>query len=241
MDLKPPNILLRDSKNPVILDFGISKVVEIAWGSLSMSTGNSGTPRYMAPEKFSGKPLAKSELHKIDIWAVGVLFYEILVAAHPFNILQSDSYPQMIKKIADNEIIDLRDFDEQVDPILAEICHRALSKKTEGRYQNAQEMLHDLNQWETINFKKCIALAQEHLKYRHWRQAQQSVMQAHLWAPFAPQVKDCLEQVLSGQYHRQIRIEWITDITPAIMTFWLQTRNDPEFTASDQQDPLYPQ
>ena len=230
MDLKPSNILLIDEKNPIILDFGISKVVEIAWGTISMSTGISGTPRYMAPEQFAGDFLTQTELRKIDIWAIGVLFYEILVTSHPFAILDSDNYGQIAQKITNGDLVYLRDLDPEIDEILAEIGNRALSRKIADRYKHAIEMLHDFNEWETANFNKWIALAQEQLQYCYWTEAKQSALKAQIWFPFHPQVKKCLNQALSGKYDRPIAIEWIDAISPEMISFWIKTRNDSEAT-----------
>ncbi|MGH9752893.1 MAG: serine/threonine-protein kinase [Blastocatellia bacterium] len=74
-DLKPANILLQGNK-PRIADFGISRLLPPASHSHSIA----GTPYYMAPEAFSGKRSPQT-----DLWAVGVVFYQMLVGRMPFH------------------------------------------------------------------------------------------------------------------------------------------------------------
>ncbi len=73
-DLKPENVLLQDGV-PRLTDFGLARVLKTA-----AQTGTiSGTPRYMAPETFSGSYSVAS-----DLWAVGVILQELLTGSHPF-------------------------------------------------------------------------------------------------------------------------------------------------------------
>ena len=224
LDLKPSNILLNEFQEPVILDFGISKVVELAWESISMSTGIFGTPRYMAPEQFASEQKPNSDLHQIDIWAVGVLFYEILVNDHPLGVDDGDTYNQMIHKILYNDTKDLSSFGKEVDRTLAEICYRALSKDKAHRYKNAAEMFQDLNQWEIANFNKCILLADEYLQYQHWQEAQKSALEAHHWSPYHPKIKESLTKALCGQCKLAVSIEWVETVSQDMLSFWLKTR-----------------
>lgn len=227
LDLKPANILLAGGEEPIILDFGISKVVELAWESISMSTGIFGTPRYMAPEQFGNPSKTSTDLHQMDIWAVGVLFYEILVSMHPLGIDENDTYNQMIHKIVHNEVRDLSGFGKEVDRALAEICQRALAKDKAHRYRNAAEMFQDLNQWETANFNKCILLAEQYIGYQHWQEAQKSALESHRWSPYHPKIKECLTRAFCGQYKMPVTIEWVENIAPEMLAFWLRTRHAP--------------
>ncbi len=84
-DLKPENVFLvlgEDVEIPKVLDFGIAKVVRAAAGTTQTATGVLlGTPEYMAPEQLRGEDVNASW----DIWALGVLAYEMLTGAHPFS------------------------------------------------------------------------------------------------------------------------------------------------------------
>ena len=110
-DIKPENILL-DKKGCVkIADFGIATLDE-------MPSSNTGTPQYMAPEQEDKSPAAD---HCADIYALGVVFYEILTGERP-----------QAELIAPSRKVD-------VDIRLDEIVLRALEKEPEKRYQTADE------------------------------------------------------------------------------------------------------
>ena len=76
-DIKSANIYLLDAKHVAIGDFGISKVLKC---STAMATTQIGTPYYMAPEIWSNQRYNE----KCDVWALGVLLYEMAALRHPF-------------------------------------------------------------------------------------------------------------------------------------------------------------
>lgn len=217
-DLKPSNILLDQNQKPVILDFGICKVAEQVWGPMGKNSDLWGTPRYMAYEQLAGTLIDQETMHQVDIWAVGVLFYEVLVEEHPFGIRNGDAYKEMVDKILHQDMRDLSSFGKPVDRSIAEICYKALSKDTVYRYKNAAEMLQDLNQWESYNFNKHIMLARELIHYKDWQEAAKRALDAHVWRPCDPQVKECLTAALSGEYKIPLTISWI-DITENLYSF----------------------
>lgn len=103
-DLKPPNIMLREDGQIVLIDFGISK--HIGHGTRSTAVGVlRGSPYYMSPEQALGQDLdARS-----DLYSLGVIFYEMLTGARPYSgttaieILQqhvSAPVPQMSPALA---------------------------------------------------------------------------------------------------------------------------------------------
>ncbi|WP_437828088.1 nSTAND1 domain-containing NTPase [Sorangium sp. So ce1153] len=89
-DLKPENILLDDAGCIKVLDFGIAKQLEAritgaraarARGPRSRKSGPLGTPRYMSPEQVLGGSVD----HRADLWAVGIMLYELLTGKHPLS------------------------------------------------------------------------------------------------------------------------------------------------------------
>jgi serine/threonine-protein kinase len=82
-DIKPANIL-RSGIHSMVTDFGVAKALNAAMPKSGMtSTGMAmGTPAYMAPEQLAGDPSAD---HRIDIYAVGLLAYELLAGESPFS------------------------------------------------------------------------------------------------------------------------------------------------------------
>ena len=81
-DIKPGNIL-RQGTHALVTDFGVAKALNAATISGITSAGMAiGTPSYMAPEQLAGDPAAD---HRIDIYAVGLLAYELLTGESPFT------------------------------------------------------------------------------------------------------------------------------------------------------------
>lgn len=82
-DVKPANILLNETGEPMLSDFGLSKIL-FADETRTDLTGTSvvlGTPEYMAPEQALGKPLD----HRVDIYALGLVFFEMVTGRKPFS------------------------------------------------------------------------------------------------------------------------------------------------------------
>lgn len=83
-DLKPENIIIADTGEIKVIDFGISRSIERVITALSQSrTAKSFTPQYASPEKLENRYLDKRD----DIYAFACTFYEILTGRHPFNEL----------------------------------------------------------------------------------------------------------------------------------------------------------
>jgi tRNA A-37 threonylcarbamoyl transferase component Bud32 len=77
-DIKPGNVLFTDDGRAVLADFGLAWLLEGT--KLTLTGGVIGTPEYMAPEQASGEPID----HRTDVYALGVVLYEMLVGERPF-------------------------------------------------------------------------------------------------------------------------------------------------------------
>ena len=130
-DIKPSNIIITNENVVKIVDFGLARVV--ASSSATQSLQISGTLPYMAPEQVLGEPVDQ----RCDIWALGVIFVEMLTASHPFL---RENTAAMTFAILNQPPAAL----DVIPPLLQPIAYRALSKKPEHRYPNAKEMLADL-------------------------------------------------------------------------------------------------
>lgn len=75
-DLKTANILLRANNDPVIIDFGYCEMI---MGKKPMIQYNVGSPSYMSPEAYNKNRYSE----KSDIWALGIIFYEMLTGKTP--------------------------------------------------------------------------------------------------------------------------------------------------------------
>lgn len=131
-DLKPDNILLQEG-TPLLADFGISRLLR----SSSHFTKNiSGTFAYMAPEAFDGK---RDE--QTDIWAAGVILYELLAGRLPFDQQDTASLVGAIFRY-DPPPLPAGLAPEPVRRVVT----RALERDRARRYASAEEMLNDLRE-----------------------------------------------------------------------------------------------
>lgn len=130
-DIKPENILLKVNLNPTrwsahISDFGIARLIEEM--SNFQNGGYTGSPAYMAPERFYGKHSFAS-----DIYAVGIILFELLVGERPFS-----GYPGELMTAHLNKPAKIPD---TIPPALGSIVEIALRKLPQRRFKNADEML----------------------------------------------------------------------------------------------------
>ena len=140
-DLKPANLFLTQREKfgewVKVLDFGIAKVrAGVAGRSASMTkTGATlGTPHYMAPEQFMK---AKHVDHRADVYAAGVILYEMLAGCWPFD---ADSYEEFIVEVATGTPRPLAEVRPDVDEGLAGVVMRSLARDTDRRFQSVEEL-----------------------------------------------------------------------------------------------------
>ena len=134
-DLKPANIFLVhsvDGTRVKVLDFGISKITSEQDTESSLTdTGSAlGSPRYMSPEQVRD---AKRVGPASDIWALGVILYELLAGTTPFV---ADTAPGVYAQIIADPPPPLRDLRADVPSALEAICMRCLQKRPEHRYRD---------------------------------------------------------------------------------------------------------
>lgn len=123
-DLKPANILLQ-GETPRLADFGLARFLKSTFNSGSIA----GTPSYMAPENFDGKRSEQS-----DIWAVGVILYQMLSGRLPFPQTEITALVGAIVKRGPEPM------PSGIPLGLREVVARALQKEPSTRYQSATEM-----------------------------------------------------------------------------------------------------
>jgi serine/threonine protein kinase len=139
-DIKPANIL-RSGSYALITDFGVAKALNAAMASSQAMTSTGmaiGTPAYMAPEQLAGDSAAD---HRIDIYAVGLLAYELLHGKSPF----AAATPQrMLAAVLTQDPKPLSEVKPEVPRELSDLVMRCLSKEPEKRPATAKELLDDL-------------------------------------------------------------------------------------------------
>jgi eukaryotic-like serine/threonine-protein kinase len=138
-DLKPDNIMLiqrgRERDFVKLLDFGIAKLTTNAEGSRRTRTGIvMGTPAYMSPEQCDGRGNID---HRTDIYALGIVLYEMLVGRVPFL---GEGYGEILVQHLTQPPIAPSQF-RMVNPHIEAVVMKALEKRAELRFPNMDEMM----------------------------------------------------------------------------------------------------
>jgi hypothetical protein len=134
-DIKPANVFVTTDGLVKILDFGLARLVS---SDMTRSGLMVGTVNYMAPEQLRGE---KSD-HRADIFAYGVLLYELLAGRRPF---QGDSAASTMYKILHDSPEALSLVDPTLPSSLTTLVERAMAKSREDRYQHMTDLLRDLD------------------------------------------------------------------------------------------------
>jgi hypothetical protein len=140
-DLKPANVLIDDRGEPMVSDFGLAKARE-ADLELTQTGMHLGTPPYMSPEQIAGK----SQLigAGADIWAMGIMLYELLAGKRPFVGQDSE---ELKNHILQTDPPSVRAAKPKLDRTLEAIVRKALEKDLRRRYVSAADLADDLAAW----------------------------------------------------------------------------------------------
>jgi serine/threonine-protein kinase len=136
-DIKPANIYLNRESEGVyhakLLDFGIAHVAPKGGNKLTDAGVVLGTPEYMPPEQARGKNVGPVS----DVWAVGVVLYEMLSGMVPWS---GDSAASVLIAVANNPLTDIRELQPDTPVQLVQVINRALEKEPKRRFHSAEEM-----------------------------------------------------------------------------------------------------
>jgi tetratricopeptide (TPR) repeat protein/predicted Ser/Thr protein kinase len=138
-DLKPQNIMQDPAGRILVMDFGLARTLE---GDGMTQTGAIvGTMEYMSPEQ----ALAKDLDQRSDLFALGLILYEMLTGKQPFF---ADSALASLIKRTQERAIPVSDIDNQIPGALSGIVSKCLERDLDERYQSASAILADLNTWK---------------------------------------------------------------------------------------------
>ena len=139
-DLKPQNIMRDKGGRILLMDFGLARTVE---GDGMTQTGALvGTMEYMSPEQ----ALAKDLDQRSDLFTLGLILYELLTGKTPFK---AESIVASLIKRTQERALPVSDHDETIPRSLSNIVSKCLERDPGLRYQNAAELLRDLEDWQS--------------------------------------------------------------------------------------------
>ena len=142
-DLKPENVMLQDEDEGEeavkLIDFGIAKVQNAVTGLNTSGSRLAGTPHYMAPEQFRHAPVTAAS----DIYALGVIAFEMLTGRHPFVDLalkEKITLDELYRRQCAGPAAWPRELRPELSEESDQIIRRALAPEPEARYRRAREL-----------------------------------------------------------------------------------------------------
>lgn len=157
-DLKPANLFCvrrPDGTSWIkVLDFGISKVTDLSTSAadhtVTATTDLMGSPFYMSPEQMES---TRSVDARTDIWAMGVILYEILTGQRPFA---GETLAEICRRIASRKPRPIREIRPEVSPALEAVVFRCIEKDREKRYSDVGELALALRDFATPRGKHSV-------------------------------------------------------------------------------------
>ena len=137
-DLKPSNILIENTGNVFLADFGLAKQIKNA-ASLTRSGAVIGTPAYMAPEQAAGDRGDVNELS--DVYSLGAILYHMITGAPPFH---AATPVDTVLMVLEQDPIPAKILNRNADRDLDIISQRCLQKPPDLRYGSVTELLDDI-------------------------------------------------------------------------------------------------
>jgi serine/threonine protein kinase len=134
-DVKPANVIINDAEEVKLVDFGLARVAEAT--RLTNPGRRLGTAAYMSPEQARGEAVDA----RTDLWALGVLLYEMLTGERPF---QAASETAVLRAVLHDEPDPVGERRNEVPAAVEDVVGRLLMKDSDERYASAEALVEDL-------------------------------------------------------------------------------------------------
>src|SRR5271167_786813 len=137
-DFKPQNVLVGKDDHAYVSDFGLATSFETAKMGMTRTGALVGTPRYMSPEQVEGKPVDSLA----DIYALGLVFYEMVTGEVPFS--GGSTWQSMYQRVKETPK-DVKLVNPTLPEYVARVIMHCLEKDPANRYQSTKQILADLD------------------------------------------------------------------------------------------------
>lgn len=137
-DVKPSNVLIDESGNCLLTDFGLARMLE-STSNLTSTGAIVGTPAYMAPEQGVGGKIDK----RSDIYSLGIIFFELLSGRVPYT---ADTPIAIVFKHIQDPLPSVKKYNPDLPAEVEMILYKVLAKNPEDRYQTVEDFLRALQQ-----------------------------------------------------------------------------------------------
>lgn len=225
-DIKPQNVLVKDDGTIKITDFGIALAHDAV--QLTQSDAVLGSAHYLAPETTRGEPAT----NQIDIYALGIVFYELLSGSVPFK---GDNPVQIAMKHLREEIPSIRAFNPTLPQSIENIITKATVKNRKLRYPNTKDMLQDLQNClleEYANVDKLVFNEQEKIPTVIMDEMKQTTVEQE-----QNKENEAKKQVQNNPNHSKmffgVTVGVVIGILLLVLLYFVNLQSDPEITIPD--------
>jgi len=160
-DMKPENVMVDGHDNVKLIDFGIASDAAARRLTYANLTATLGTPNYISPEQVKGK---RGD-GRSDIYAIGVMLYEMLTGKLPFT---GTNPMQVMNDRLLNYPVPPTMLNSTISPQLQEVIYRALERDPKNRYAKASEFAHDLAHLDEVGVEERPELTEWHKRKSPW-------------------------------------------------------------------------
>lgn len=162
-DLKPANIMVDKNGTPIILDFGLAKLID--YSSITQTGDRIGTYCYMSPEQVTD---SKNIDERSDYFAVGVIFYELLAGVTPYD---ATNLPALIDQIKNQYPKNPSERNPSISNQTENVILRLLEKAPHRRYQKTNEVVNALKATPEVRPKKLDLSTRYFIRLLHTEKA----------------------------------------------------------------------